>query len=152
MKITYSGAAHVAGSGTMRLILGTQPGAGAEVSETVPAGKIWRVVAFLVSLVTNATVATRTAEFAIDDGSGNIFSWGQPQLAQSASLTFPYILAAGVNPAFPPSGVRQGNSVHVATPGLSYLLPGYRIRTVSTNLQAGDQYGQPKYQVEEWPA
>jgi len=153
MNISFSGGAHVVGTGTPRVILGTQPGAGAEVLETVPAGKLWRVVSFLVSLVTNSTVATRTAEFAVDDGA-NIFSWGQPQLSQSASLTFPYVLGGAVNPAFPASGVRQGNSVHVAVPGLglALLLAGFRIRTVSTNLQAGDQYGQPKYLVEEWPA
>src|SRR4051812_18481105 len=50
----------IAGAGRLRSLTGTDPAAGVEISETVPAGARWRLVAVRLLLVTSAVVANRT--------------------------------------------------------------------------------------------
>lgn len=59
-------------SSRVDVIVGANPAAGAEVSETVPAGETWCLLGVRVTLVTSATVATRQPILTLDDGT-NIF-------------------------------------------------------------------------------
>jgi len=47
------------GPGCLRSIVGTTPGAGAEISETVPTNARWEPIAFTARFVASATVANR---------------------------------------------------------------------------------------------
>jgi hypothetical protein len=140
------GAYGVIGTGRIRVIVGTNPAAGVEVSETVPAGKRWRLVSFRVALTTSGTVANRFPALTLDDGT-NTFSTTSAHAAQTATLTIGW--------TFGDFGTGQGtilaNNPQVEPlPCNAILLPGYRIRTVTLALDAGDDYGAPVYCVEEW--
>ncbi len=132
------------GRGNIRAIVGTDPAAGAEISESVPAQTRWRLIAIFAQLTTSITVATRTVSWVLDDGVNTYWraiSFG----TQGASLTQSY--EAGT---FGSSGI-QGNTLSME--GLPYpcwMTSTFRIRTLTTNLQAGDNWGPPTYLVEEW--
>jgi hypothetical protein len=133
------------GGGAMRSISGTTPGAGAEISETVPTGARWEVLAFYAQLVTNATVVNRQVQLRIDDGA-NLF----------------FVSPAGQNITATQTGLLswvqgQGNQVIGNRADLVGPLPSYnrlpagaRMRTNTANIQAADQYGAVQYLVREW--
>lgn len=132
------------GPGNIRSITGTDPAAGAEVSETVPTGARWRVHVLNVQLVSDLTVATREVQIVMDDGTTIVHR--QPSgIGQIASLTIPYF--------FSNAGAAQGASQNqvrsLVFPPLP-MLAGYRIRTVTTALQAGDNHAAPQLLIEEW--
>jgi hypothetical protein len=134
----------VAGAGRLRTILGTNPAAGVEISETVPTGARWKLRTFSYTLVASAAVANRLPVLTIDDGANILWEVGN-NVAQTASQTAKY---------------RAGVGVPLTTYGaLSYLLPlpselwlaaGSRIRTVTAAIDAGDDYGAPVYTIEEF--
>lgn len=132
------------GVATIRSITGTDPAAGVEISETVPTGARWRLISFFGELVTDATVANRRATLAIDDGT-NLFFRVAINSLQTASLTFRYIFSqAG------PDVLSTGNAMVGKTPNDLRLAAGYRIRTITETIQAGDNWAAPQLLVEEF--
>ncbi len=132
------------GPGLIRTITGTTPGLGAEITETVPTGARWRLQALSATLVTSATVATRAPHLIIDDGVNILFEI-TANGTQAASLTQRY--SAG-NSTF--SITSDAAVVQIPLSEAVILQPGWRIRTLTTAIQAGDQYSAPQYSVEEW--
>lgn len=130
--------------GNMRSIVGTTPASGAEISETVPAGAVWRLSLFSFSITTTAAAGSRNPVLVIDDGV-NILATLPPNFSPPASTTWNYSYGAGL-PSF---DVGQPGSIEPLPVDL-YLPAGFRIRTVTGTLVAGDQYTSPKYLVEEW--
>lgn len=130
--------------GALRSITGTDPAANTEVSEAVPTGARWRLHHFLVTLVTDANVASRQTTLIIDDGT-NTFYRAQASATQPAGTTRNYVVyPAGIAPA-----TNSPDLILPTTPGL--LLPaGARLRTSTALIQAGDNYGAPQLLVEEW--
>ena len=132
------------GRGHIRTITGTTPAAGAEVSEVVPAGAMWRVIAFNYNLITSATVAGRQSTLTYTDGL-NIYALMSPPSAQPASNSDQYhwgdglALTSGFNGIFNAPLVRE-----------AYLTAGLRIQTETILIQTGDQYSGVTYLVEEW--
>jgi len=134
----------VEGPGALRSIAGTNPAAGVEVSEAVPTDARWRLRSFRVQLVTAVAVATRRVHLTIDDGATILYDLAAAD-TELASLTRNY--------NFTQDGFQraaQDNEVYVPLPVDVYLFQGYRVRTLTTNLQAADDYGAPQYAVEEW--
>lgn len=132
------------GLGFVRSIVGTTPAAGAEVNETVPTGARWRLQSFSVVLNTSATVANRQSTIVVDDGV-NIFFEGDSAAAVVASSTARITYSPGLTTV---NGIALDQLA--PTPSPLYLMAGWRLRTVTLGLQAGDQYASPKYSVEEW--
>lgn len=132
------------GTGTIKSISGTNPVAGNEILETVPANAIWKVQSIYPSLVTDATVSNRQVRILFDDGT-NTFYQGISASVQAASLTNTYSIAAhGITSA-------AVDTVHwIPIPADTILLPGYRFQTSTDNLQSGDDWGAPQFVVEEW--
>jgi len=135
------------GAGAVRTIEGTDPGAGAEISESVPAGARWRLLALVANLVTAVAAANREVELVFDDGTASIFMRAQSGLTQTASLTRQYSWYFGAARA----AIATVPTVTVPIPDIT-LIAGQRIRTVTENLQAADDWGVPRYIVEEWIA
>lgn len=134
----------VEGRGAVRTYLGTDPAAGVEVSETVPTGARWRVIAFNATLTADATVANRTPAITIDDGTSIVWQAGyNGSIAASGGAAVAWGHGAG---AFGSTG----NGAISPLPTDMILAAGYRVRTSTSGLQAGDNWGQPKYLVEEW--
>lgn len=134
----------VDGPGCLRSITGTDPAAGVEISETVPAGARWRPISIASLFTTSATVATRVIAWVIDDGANNVLATLDVQ-SQVASQAVTHSLAA--------LGNALGASAVVGTaclPALMTLPAGARIRTSTVLIQAGDNWNAPQMLVEEW--
>ena len=133
------------GAGAIVSVTGTTPGAGAEISETVPSNARWELLSIKYSLTTSATVATRNTSLLADDGSNVFWQGTQSGSGQAASLTYQYC-------HFPGATQVAGQSVIdiFASPTGLQLTAGFRLRTNTLNLQAGDQYTAPQYLVREW--
>ena len=134
------------GQGAIRSITGTVPGAGAEITETVPSPGAWRVIAFTYSLTTSAAVANRNPTLVVDDGANTLVRVTPPAV-QTASSIVTYSWAAGMPNGTLSSAVQPG-----PFPVGLFIDSGFRIRTQTVAMQAGDQYSAPQYLVEEWLA
>ena len=132
------------GPGVMRSIAGTNPAANVEWSETVPTGARWQIISLTNVLVTDANVANRFPQLIIDDGAANVYQC-DPAAAHAASIT--RIYNAGQGTARLDS---VSNSPQWALPDDVTLLAGFRIRSATVNLQAGDNWGAPQLLVREW--
>jgi hypothetical protein len=132
------------GVGASKVIIGNDPAAGAEVNDTVPAGAAWRLRAALLTLVTSANVANRRPHLVFDDGT-NVYlrSVSGTDIPASTTATISFWAGGTI--------VAPNNNVQVAPlPDAVLLFPGHRIRTITTALDAGDNYGAPVYMVEEY--
>lgn len=132
------------GPGVLRVVTGTDPAANTEISETVPAGKMWRIISINFTLVTDGTAANRRPRLFFDDGTTEFYRVGSTQ-DHAASTTYVYTAAA--------QGASQsnnGNTVMLPLPPDLILGPGFRIRTSTASAQSTDNYGAPAIYVEEW--
>lgn len=132
------------GPGAIVSVTGTTPGAGAEISETVPSNAIWRIKSFWFKLTTSATVANRIPHLIIDDGT-NVLLDMPCTTAQTAGQVITYVAADGVSGVGPTDNVSE-----IRFPFDLRLMTGSRIRTLTTAIQAGDQYTAPQYLEVEW--
>lgn len=143
----YPGGPHASsidGPGVIRSITGTDPAAGAEISETVPTNARWKLIALTATCVADANAATRLPSVVTDDGT-TVHSRDPPASGFTANQTKINSWGdrgAGTNQ----SGVLESS---LLTAGL-VLSQGMRIRTLTQNLQAGDDWGAPQMLVEEW--
>jgi hypothetical protein len=133
-----------AGPGWIRSIVGTNPAAGSEISETVPTNAYWRIQSILFNFVSDATVINRHVRLVFDDGTNNMLSV-EPNATQAASLNYYYNYGHGL----PYKAVLSGYPVNPLPDDL-ILAPGWRFRTTTSFIQAGDDYGAPNFTVEEW--
>lgn len=130
--------------GRLYHFVGIDPAAGAEFSQVVPTGARWRIHGFRIALVTDATVAARRVHLIVDD-TANILADLAALDTQAASLTRNYNMAScGFQ--------RTAQDLEVYVPlYLDLRLPaGFRIRTLTTALQAGDNFGVGRFLLEEW--
>jgi hypothetical protein len=137
--------ASIDGSGAIRIITGSDPAAGAEISETVPTGARWQLLALTASLVADANAANRIASLLFDDGA-SVYARMSAQFAQAANNSAVYTWGAGLQ--------FQGNvNADPKVSGLPIdhrLLAGHRLRTIVNSIQVGDNWGAPVYCVQEW--
>lgn len=132
------------GQGALRSITGTNPAAGVESTETVPAGARWRLLLYINDFVTDATVSNRLPRLVLDDGASPEWIADAAEV-QALSVTRNHHAGAG-----------STRLVVVGSQGVWHLpvdlrlLAAHRIRTLTTNLQAGDNWGAPQLLVEEW--
>ena len=132
------------GRGLSRTFVGTAPAAGAEISITVPAGVHWILRSVAFTLTTSSGGTNRQEHLVLDDGA-NVFWAGVSAAPQGASATDYVSWAAGASPASDATPAIQGT-----LPPECRMRPGWRIRTVTTGIQAGDQYSAPIVLVEEF--
>ena len=133
------------GEGKVRTIVGTDPAAGVEVSETVPTGARWELQAIRVRLVTSGTVANRIIHLRLDDSS-NIFLQIPAARIQTASETVDYNFSPHMDH---PTALVTGSS-DLVVPLPTYTLgAGYRIKTATGNIGLSDNYGAPNLTVKD---
>lgn len=137
--------ASVESAGFARGVVGATPAAGADILETVPTGARWRLKSIRFRLVTSATVANRAVKFIIADTTNAPVSIISFNFNQAASITNDYSLGIGVNPLVDP------NTLVVMGPIPDNLMfAAFTWKTLTNNLQAGDQFSFVEYLVEEW--
>jgi hypothetical protein len=130
--------------GNVRLVTGTNPAAGVEITETVPTGARWKLRSFRARLVTSATVAGRRPLLIIDDGASSIVQFDPPE-SQAASEDFGWVTGPGMQ--------RLGSTFDTKQWGMPVeimLLAGWRIRTSTGDMQAADNWSAPQLSIEEW--
>jgi len=132
------------GSGKLRSITGTVPGAGAEISETVPTATRWRLKSLSATFAASATVANRFPTFVLDDGVNTFFA-GVDTQAITAGQTWRVTFAPGITFLADATNLR----LQEAGPGDAPLFVGYRIRSSTFGIQVGDQWSAPQCEVEE---
>ena len=135
----------VEGPGLIRSITGTNPAAGVEISETVPTGARWRLLSIFFGLTTDATAATRIIQITLNDGTTDITTI-QAFRTQTASISLSYYF----NLLGPDRTNLTGASEVMQTLPEVLLMAGYKVKTNSYNIQAGDDFAVPQILVEEW--
>jgi len=135
------------GPGLIRTITGTNPAAGAAISETVPTNAAWKFKSLRVSLATDGNVANREAFLYYDDGSVTIYRSAHGP-AHVANSTYYYHFIAGY--PIEETGFDAGGQNRLPMPGDLLLSGGYRIQSGISSGQATDDWGAPVLQVEEW--
>ena len=133
------------GDGYYRTITGTNPAAGTEITETVPAGARWDLTTFHVILDTSATAINRRPVIALYSGTGLIFEANNPLQVPASSGGVLFWSQGTPLEAAPPTLLGTGP---LPTPAI--LLAGHQILTTTGNLQGGDNYRAPVYTVKEW--
>lgn len=133
------------GAGALRSIIGATPGAGAEVSETVPTGARWDLIAFRFRLASAVAAANRFVDLLLDDGGAIPYAHLYPvATAQVASFTFDYTFGHGL-----PNTTGQ-QAYMGPLPNDLRMGAGHRIRSSTLGLQAADQFSQVQYLLREW--
>lgn len=131
--------------GALTVYTGTDQAANTEWSETVPAGRSWRILGIRASLVTDGNAADRTVAVTFTLSSNIVFRTVSESV-QTASLTHAYNIAPI------PSRAVVALNHHVPLPFASdWVIPaGTIIASVTNNLQATDNWGVPVFFVEEF--
>jgi len=127
-------AATTDGRGLIGIVGISNPAAGAEWSQAVPAGQQWILRAARATLTTAIAVANRFPTLLIDDGSGNITVSIGPTAAQLASLVDTY---NWFNGGF---GRVSNLTTILELPFELRLPPGFIIRTLTAGIAAADQW------------
>ncbi|HKV99895.1 MAG TPA: hypothetical protein VJN96_08725, partial [Vicinamibacterales bacterium] len=133
------------GPGVLLSITGGAPAAGAEISETMPAGTRRQLYSFRTQLTTSAAAGNRNPSLRIDDGANEyVCAPDQSNTALSTIVILDWFAGS--------VGQNNGaNNMHdMGLPGLLLLGAGHRIRTNTVGILAGDQYTAPQYLVREW--
>lgn len=125
--------------------LSDDPAAGAEISLTIPGRSAWDIYAVFFSMVTDANVASRFANVTLDDGQ-NVFARVVSPLLQGASSTRSYTYYRGADVS-----TVSAEGIRAPLPEPLRMLPGWRIRTETQNLRAGDNYGAMTLYAQETP-
>ena len=127
-----------------RIITLAQPAAGADWSASVPATARWRVNAVQAQFATSAAVANRVPHIVITDGQGHTV-YNVPSLTnQVAATTFQYSAGATVVTAF------FDSAVVMALPYPLKMLQTWTISSLTTAIQAADQWSNIVLFVKEW--
>lgn len=132
------------GPGVLRSLTGTNPAAGAEISETVPTNARWRLLCAQFTLTTDANVANREVAFVFDDGASTFHTTPMNYL-HTAGVPIAYAVGIGGPVVVASSIVGRSQPIPALT-----LPSGARFRTTTANRQVGDDYSAPQYLVEEW--
>jgi hypothetical protein len=130
-------------------INGTNPAAGVEVTETVPADRWWRLLCVTVQLVQGLT-QTPQPILVIDDGTDVVYQALGAAAAQAASTTARYTWAAGLPMAT--AGATPNIHHQAPLPEDLVLEPGWRVRTSTLGIGANSDYGAPSLLVVEYGA
>lgn len=132
------------GGGAIRSIAGATPAAGAEISETVPTGARWEVLAFKTDFLASGVAGNRIPHLLFDDGANVYASLGLNNTITAGQLRT-MTWAQGLPTVFVATSDRAMSSL----PTNNRLAAGHRIRTASS-LDAADTYLAVRYVVREW--
>ena len=133
------------GPGRLRVIVGTDPAAGFQILEAVPANARWRLLAVRAELLTSAVAGNRHITLGMEEAP-NVWWQSTALVAQPPSWTHTYTWAVGVDARI---GVPAG-WVQDRLPDKLTLAAGWRFYTGVIGWDVGDDWGAPVYYVEEW--
>jgi hypothetical protein len=132
------------GRGRMRSIAIANPAAGADWTETVPAGVAWILRAATATLTTAVAVATRQVDLQVTDATPNLLLSSPGGTSEAASLADAYSWFNGGGSASVALSVTGGLPAEFRCPA------GWIIKATTANIQAGDQWSKVVLTVEEF--
>lgn len=134
-----------AGDGYLRSIIGTDPAAGMMMSETVPTGARWDVLALAIRLATDATAVTRRVEILYTDGINRYMRVANPAtMGASDSQLFFWGQGLPLTTLVEPGANQAGLISNLS------LIGGHEVGTLVDYMQAGDNLAAPLLLVREW--
>jgi len=134
----------VQGSGVPVSLQQANPAPGADWTFTIPTANRLLVQSISAQLVTSVAVANRQPHFQEADAAGHVLWDVAASAVQAASITVRYSLAGGV------TGAVNDNSAIVPIPQVAQLLQGWTIKSVTTAIQAADQWQNIWVNAIEW--
>mgnify|MGYP001570853862 CR=1 FL=1 len=129
----------------VRQINGTNPAAGVEIDERVPAGARWELLNCYVEFVTDGNAADRRVRLAIAPDAAADTAIVSTNVIQIANQDFGYTFS----PNLPFANDTLGN-IQCPMSERMILQAAARIRTSTAGLQVGDNWDAPRLQVREW--
>lgn len=127
------------------------PGAGAEFTQAVPAGKRWLLLYGSWAFATDATAANRVSGVRIRDATPRELWRVKSNFNQPASQSTVYAIGpAGFDGPTLPAGA--GGAQLLVCPVRCFLGAGFIVDSVTNAIAAGDQYSAITLLVEEWDA
>jgi len=144
----------IPGSGTRRRIAVTDPAAGAEWTYTVDTGLMQYLAAVQFTFTASVAAATRHPRVSVDDGSVSSFAQSKYVIGTQtyvASDSFNHQLSKNMEQRSTATGaIRHDPWPEGVVLAGSTRQSATRIRSVTSNLQGGDDYTQIYLDVEEW--
>lgn len=139
--------APIEGRGFIRSDLQGNPAAGAEFSVTVDQNTRVRLISVTATLTASAAAANRVPSLVLDDG---VDILGRFPAGTITALQAPTITWAAVGSQF---GAAASGALVVPIPcEFAVLLEGFRIRSLTNAIDAGDQYSAVNVWTERWVA
>jgi hypothetical protein len=129
----------------VRHIVGTAPGAGLNIAETVPTGARWEVVTLYAPATWSAVAGNRTPYLVMSSAGVNIGTFaagGATPAAAVVACTWGQTLGTGAD--------NTNHQYQGSLPAHLTLIAGAVIQTAVFGLAAGDAWGNPQYTVREW--
>lgn len=123
-------------------VLGANPAANTELSDTVPAGQTWVLLGYSVTMVQGIT-QTPLPALVITDGTNEVLSFPGASAAISASTTSRMNWAPGLTLTAGAGLTRN----YAPIPSGLILPAGWKVTTVTTGLGAASDYGAPSIYV-----
>jgi hypothetical protein len=134
---------------TLKTIVGTDRAANTEVSETVPTGKLWKLLAVSVQLAQGAT-QTPLPHLRIKDANGNVLARiPGASSAMAVSTTCRFTWAPG-QPLIAPVGATTEVAATAPLPSGLLLRANAIIETLTAGIGANSDYGVPSLLVVEY--
>jgi hypothetical protein len=131
----------------LKTVILPNPAVATDLAIVAPGNGLWRVISVVFRLVTDANAANRFVQLTADDGSNVWWQAAAPEV-QAASTTIDHGAYVGATTSTLVVGVA---AIALPADGL-WLEPGWALRSVTDNVQAGDQFSAVTALVEEFPS
>jgi hypothetical protein len=134
------------GEPVVRTIIGTAPGGGADIVETVPNGARWELLSVRAVLTLGGAAAATSGYFSIDDGT-NIYAQVRTGNSGGLGTVNPFVWSQDVQPNNVTVSGGQFNLLPL-TP--NRMLAGHRFTLANDNAAGQKTWAAPVYNVKEW--
>jgi hypothetical protein len=121
------------------------PGVGVEISQVVPAGEVWELLAASYRFTSSAVVANRRSSLRVRDPNARLLAQADAPAVQAAGVAVDYVYEQDLGPAaFVVVSAQQ-----IPMQGTP-LPPGFVISTITQLLDVGDFYSNISLMVRQW--
>jgi len=134
------------GEPVVRTIIGTAPGGGADIVETVPAGARWELLSVRAVLTLAAGAAGTSGFLSIDDGS-NIYQQVRTGNSGGPTTVNPFVWTQDIQPQ---ALTISGGQFNLLPLGPNRMLAGHRFTLANDNAAINKTWSAPVYNVKEW--
>jgi hypothetical protein len=150
--VSFPGSAVIAstdGAGFPYTLAVANPGAGSDFTLSIPVNTLWQLTGIIATLTTSAGVANRQTQFSLKAGTGSVTMLTGLSPVMTAGLIYNFVVSPTVNPSMNNQPVAQFNW-YLTQPFPFPMSAGGGIQSITTGIQAGDQWSGIGFNVTEW--